>query len=228
MRRRKGGNMTKGKSKIASIIAMFVFMVTGLLFSGIYVGTTQNAEIDITPTNNIPNDVYLSPTSIPVTTTPVFPSNQDDKFDVDISITPMGDFASLLPNYPTGKWVDLNTYKVRINPSWNNSLNRLLLTIDLENYAEHPIDVKWAFQLRDEGGALIQPTTDRAAIIEPTYIEAGTSQTFSLLYSLDVDTTDMDTTQSDNGKQELLFAPRGWSGPVVFFAIPLQEKANSQ
>jgi hypothetical protein len=117
-----------------------------------------------------------------------------------------------LPSYDLGQEVQVGDYVIQADPLALEQ-GRLTLKVKLVNNSAAPIDLAWALQLRDEKGGLVQGKIgagDQAAASE---LAAQQSLEDVWVFGLP------DNYAAALKNYHLVFAPRGWSGPVIVFRL---------
>lgn len=114
-----------------------------------------------------------------------------------------------LPRHKVGESVEANGYKIKITRVQIED-SKLAIDIALENRSTFDVDLTWAIQLRDGRGWLIRPMA--TGIKAQGRLLGGDTLTNTWQYDLGVSAASLN-------ELYLIYAPRGWSGPVIVFRL---------
>lgn len=104
---------------------------------------------------------------------------------------------------------------------FNNVGNQISIFVTLENHSGFTIDLNWAIQLRDDKGGLIEPLPSGNGSVEnlKSYLEnpqsLNTDEEIRAMWQYSL----TGRSAQDLKDYRLIYAPRGWSGPVFVFKL---------
>lgn len=132
------------------------------------------------------------------------PANQETRA---IEIEPQGSFFYELPQHYLGETASANGFSITLKQV-NEQSGTLRLVLVLTNSTRYDVDLGWAVQLRNDKGRLVkaQTTEFQRNLKRGEQIEAGWQ------YEVNQVNTAID-------KLQLIYAPRGWSGPVFVYRL---------
>jgi hypothetical protein len=130
-------------------------------------------------------------------------------------LVPQSHLFFSLPTYEVGQVIEIEGFKIQLT-SVVLEKAQLRIAIALENSSLQAIDLGWAIQLRDENGGFVKPTNSLAA--ERKQLQSN--ETLSRTWQYELETLDDDSNSLRDYR--LIYAPRGWSGPVMIFRLAPQ------
>jgi len=143
---------------------------------------------------------------IPLTATPERP-------------TPAASLFTSLPLHAPGEVVQQGEYTIALDNVQLDAANgQLSLSLTITNSSAAVVDLGWAVQLRDPQGGYVTPLRTDAPL--PANLEAKQSLAAGWVYPL-AQSADGEALLEMAAYREyrLVFAPRGWSGPITIFRL---------
>ncbi len=136
--------------------------------------------------------------------------------------SPTGDFFYSLPNYEVGETATLDGYTATVNEV-NFNGDQLDIQLDILNDSGQAIDMVWAVQLIQEEVGYITPLSSPYQDMAVGDAVPADVSALEGVWSYDLLATDTTLAAPvDLDNYRLLFAPRGWSGPVFVFRLTSQ------
>lgn len=136
----------------------------------------------------------------------------------DLAATPQSNAFFGLPTFYVGETAEFDGFRVTLTDVALDG-TELSLTLDLVNETERAVDLAWAVQLHHSTGYVppLEPATGEAAALSP-------ASAVSTIWRYDLsETSAADATTADAAgvlaDYLLLYAPRGWSGPVIVYRL---------
>lgn len=126
---------------------------------------------------------------------------------VPVTTEPQGSLFYELPQRKVGETAEGAGFKITLRDA-RIANGKLLLNIELGNTTPYQVDLNEALQLRDDKGHLLPPDADATL----KTLETSSQVQGQWQYSLNTNTASMSTWR-------LIYAPRGWSGPVFVYRI---------
>ena len=131
-------------------------------------------------------------------------------FEAGQNMLPKTSFFSSLPVHLIGETVEAEGYSVTLSQVTAHD-NSLALDLKLVNNSQHAIDLNWAVKLYLPSGEQIFP--DNLLPAGEDFLPARSSLERTWLYRID------DALYGDFVEWRLLYAPFGWSGPVILYRL---------
>ncbi|WP_374687318.1 hypothetical protein [Promineifilum sp.] len=128
--------------------------------------------------------------------------------------TPQSNFFYGLPSFRAGETAEYEGYQITLTDVVLDG-GELSLTLDLRNETDRAVDLGWAVQLHHRQSGYVSPV-EQPAGAPPSLGPAGAT---SGVWRYDLgETAASDAPMALEGYL-LLYAPRGWSGPVVVYRL---------
>lgn len=134
------------------------------------------------------------------------------------AVTPQSNAFFGLPTFGAGETAEFDGFRITLTGVELDG-TELRLTLDLENETDYAVDLAWAVQLHhgaDYVPPLEQATGEAAALPPAGAVSAVRRYDLSQTIAADGITSQAEDVLAD---YLLLYAPRGWSGPVVVFRL---------
>ncbi len=149
------------------------------------------------------------------------PATQADPTASPVALTPAGSLFSSLPLYAPGETVEQGEYAIHLDGVQINAPDQQLdVSITITNHSASSIDLGWAIQLRDAQGGYVTGEQSQASVEKMDSLEAGSSLAATWSYPLATNAEGQSLNDISAYQQYyLVFAPRGWSGPVTVFRL---------
>jgi hypothetical protein len=195
-------------------------IVTGIMASGVILAlisivTACTFEpISLPPEVSTPEaDIVSSPSLHQATVAPPSQPIDTPSKDVAPGSTPQSDLFYSLPTYEVGEIAEIGGFKIQLMEAVLEG-ERLSITVALENKSPYAIDLGWAIQLRDGDGNFVR------AIKSPVAQQRRLETTGALASDWQYDLGKLNASSIDSLRDyRLIYAPRGWSGPVMVFRL---------
>lgn len=175
--------------------------VAGTGYEPSYADSSPIATSSAPPTLE-PTIAAIAPDSTPSASSPIKASPAE----------PANDAFYPLPTHKVGEKIEVEGYGIEVNRVSIED-NILTLNISLQNNSPYNIDLGWAIQLRDKNGGFVTPLQNVETIEKDMELSSGNNVTQEWTYDF-TDLARVDQKEQLEGYY-LVFAPRGWSGPVI-------------
>lgn len=134
------------------------------------------------------------------------------------AVTPQGNAFFGLPTFQVGETAEFDGFRITLTDVELDGAE-LRLTLDLENETDYVVDLAWAVQLHhgtDYVPPVEQAAGEAAALLPASIVSAVWRYDLSETSAANDTTSPAEDVLAD---YLLLYAPRGWSGPVVVFRL---------
>ena len=134
------------------------------------------------------------------------------------AVTPQGNSFYGLPTFQVGETAEFDGFRITLADVELDG-TELRLTLNLENETDRVIDLAWAVQLH-HGTAYVPPveqaTDESSALLPASAVATVWRYDLSETLAAGAATAHAEDVLAD---YLLLYAPRGWSGPVVVYRL---------
>lgn len=128
--------------------------------------------------------------------------------------TPQSNFFYGLPSFHAGETAEYEGYQITLTDVALDG-GELSLTLDLRNATDRAVDLGWAVQLHHRALGYVPPA-EQPAGDPPSLGPAGAT---SGVWRYDLGEAAASDAPIELEEYLLLYAPRGWSGPVVVYRL---------